>query len=280
MILAHTIEQTRAEIVRVRREGKTIGFVPTMGALHHGHITLVKRAREQCDFVVVSIFVNPTQFGPGEDLDKYPRTLESDSRKCEAAGVDLIFVPSAAEMYPQGFASWVDVEGPTRILEGEHRPGHFRGVTTVCAKLFNIVQPDFAYFGRKDYQQLTVIGKMVRDLNMPLTIVPVDTVREADGLALSSRNVYLSSAERQAALVLCRSLDIAKRAFKSGERRADALRIITEHVIEAESLAQIDYVAVVDAETLLAIETIEKPAVILLAVKISATRLIDNAVLE
>jgi len=277
--LTHTAEETREEIAKARASGRVIGFVPTMGALHKGHMTLVRNAREQCDFVVVSIFVNPTQFGPREDLAKYPRTLESDLRKCEDAGVDLVFAPSAAEMYPEGFDRWVEVDGPTDVLEGARRPGHFRGVTTVCAKFFGIVRPDSTFFGRKDYQQLVIVGRLVRDLEGPIMIVPVDTVRESDGLAMSSRNVYLSSSERQAALVLSRSLQAAQRAFDSGERRARTLQSAAENMIRAEPLAKIDYVAIVDAETLGLIETIERPAVLLLAVRIGATRLIDNVLL-
>ena len=280
MKLIHTISETREEVRRAKADGKRVGLVPTMGALHEGHITLVKRAREDCEFVAVSVFVNPTQFGPNEDFDKYPRTLEQDAAKCEAAGVDIIFAPSASEMYPQGFDSWVDVSGVTQVLEGEHRPTHFRGVTTVCTKLFNIVCPDRAYFGRKDYQQLKVIQKMVRDLNMPLEIMPVDIVRESDGLAMSSRNRYLSADERKAALVLSRSLATAQNMHASGERSADVIRTALEQIISAEPLAKIDYVAVVDAETLLPIETLDSPAAVLLAVKIGATRLIDNTVLE
>ena len=279
MKLLHTIQETRDEIARVRDEARVIGFVPTMGALHKGHITLVKTAREQCDFVVVSIFVNPTQFGPNEDLAKYPRTLESDVRKCEDAGVDLVFAPSASEMYPEGFDSWVEVSGLTDVLEGATRPGHFRGVTTVCAKLFGIVRPDLAFFGKKDYQQFVIIKNLARELGLPLTIVPVDTVREHDGLAMSSRNVYLSSSERQAALALSRSLQLVKRSFDAGERRVRTLQSAAENMIEAEPLAKIDCVAIVDAETLGPIETIERPAVLLLAVRIGSTRLIDNVVL-
>jgi pantoate--beta-alanine ligase len=277
--LLHTIQQTRDEINLARRAGKTIGFVPTMGALHKGHITLVEMARKQCDFVVVSIFVNPTQFGPHEDLAKYPRTLDADSRKCENSGVDVIFAPAASEMYPEGFDSWIEVGGLTDVLEGAHRPGHFRGVTTVCMKLFNIIQPDFAFFGRKDYQQLAVITKMAQDLNLPLMIIPVDTVRESDGLAMSSRNVYLSHSEREAALVLSRSLGAIRKMLDSGERRVRTLQSAAENMIEAEPLARIDYVAIVDAKTLAPIEVIDRPAVMLLAVRIGATRLIDNKLL-
>ena len=280
MKLVHTIEEAREETRRAHSDGKVIGLVPTMGALHEGHMTLVRRAREECGYVAVSIFVNPTQFGPTEDLDKYPRTLTEDARKCRLAGVDLLFAPSAEEMYPPGFDAWVEVKGSvTSVLEGEFRPTHFRGVTTVCAKLFGISDADFAYFGRKDYQQLAVITKMVRDLNMRLTVRPVDTVREPDGLALSSRNAYLNPEERRAALVLSKSLARARQVYDSGERCAETIRVAVESVIEAEPLAKIDYVALVDAETLGRVETAEKPVVVLLAVRIGPTRLIDNAVL-
>ena len=279
MKLVHKIAEAHEEIIHARREGKTIGLVPTMGALHEGHLTLVSRAREVCDFVAVSVFVNPTQFGPSEDLDKYPRPLESDAEKCRDAGVDLIFAPSAAEMYPADFNTWVEVKGLTEVLEGEVRPGHFRGVTTVCAKLFNILDPDFACFGTKDYQQLKVIEKMVRDLNMRLQIIPVETVRESDGLAMSSRNTYLSTDERKAALVLSKSLQTAKEVFDSGERSAAAIQELVENFIKSEQLADIDYVAVVDAESLTPIDEIVNPAIVLLAVRVGKTRLIDNTLL-
>lgn len=280
MELLRSISEVRDEVERARSEGKTIGLVPTMGALHEGHLTLIRQARVQCGFVVVSVFVNPTQFGPREDFARYPRPLDEDARKCAEAGVDVVFAPSADEMYPEGFDTWVEVSGLTEVLEGESRPGHFRGVTTVCAKLFNIAQPTYAYFGMKDYQQLKVIQKMVADLNMPLEMVPCATVREPDGLAMSSRNAYLSPEERQAALVLSRSLSRASEAFGSGQRDAGAIQVLAQNLIKAEPLAQIDYVAVVDAESLAPIDRIENPAVVLLAVRIGTTRLIDNLVLN
>lgn len=280
MKLLHSINDTVDEIKRAKGEGKRIGLVPTMGALHEGHLTLIRRGKEECGFVVVSIFVNPTQFGPSEDFSKYPRTLESDAEKCREAGVDLIFAPSAEEMYPQGFDSWVDVGGVTEVLEGKARPGHFRGVATVCTKLFNIVDPDLAFFGKKDYQQLQVMRKMVRDLNMRLSVVPVDTVREADGLAMSSRNRYLSLEERRAALVLSRSLAGVKNAYQNGERDPQVIREFVEDMIRQEPLAAVDYVEVVDAETLLPVEPAERPMVVLLAVRFGGTRLIDNLVLD
>jgi pantoate--beta-alanine ligase len=279
MKLVHTISEARAEAAAVRSSGRIVGLVPTMGALHEGHITLVRRAREDCDYVAVSIFVNPTQFGPSEDFGKYPRTLNSDAQMCREAGVDLIFAPAASEMYPEEFDSWVEVGGITGVLEGESRPRHFRGVTTVCAKLFNIVRPDCAYFGKKDYQQLAVIRKMVGDLDMLLEIVSVETVREPDGLAMSSRNVYLSLEERQSALVLSRSLSLARNVFASGERCAETIRQAVDGVISSEPLARIDYIAVVDADTVGPIDEIHRPAVVLLAVRFGRTRLIDNTVL-
>lgn len=279
MSLVHTISEVREATAAARREGRTVGLVPTMGALHEGHMALVRRAREQCGFVGVSIFVNPTQFGPSEDFARYPRTLEADSRMCQQAGVDLIFAPDADEMYPEGFGTWVEVGGVTEMLEGEFRPGHFRGVATVCLKLFNIFRPDLAFFGLKDYQQLQVIRKMVRDLDLPVQIVPVEIVREPDGLALSSRNRYLNAEEHRAALILSKSLAAAKSAFDSGERSAQVIESIVRSVLDSEPLAQTDYAVVVDAETLLAVERIDRPAVVVLAVRIGATRLIDNAVL-
>ncbi len=279
MKLVHTIAEVREATSSARGAGGTVGLVPTMGALHDGHLSLVNAARRENGFVAVSIFVNPAQFAPSEDLAKYPRTLDQDTEECEAAGVDLVFAPNAQEMYPRGFDSWVDVGGVTEMLEGKFRPTHFRGVATVCLKLFSIFRPDAAYFGRKDYQQLRVIEKMVSDLNLPLRIVPCDIIRETDGLAMSSRNRYLSSEERKAALCLSQSLADAEAAYESGERSAMTIQHVVKHRLDAEPLAEIDYAVVVDAETLLPIETIIRPAVVLLAVRIGSTRLIDNAVL-
>jgi len=269
------------EAVReAKREGRVVGLVPTMGALHEGHMKLIEMARDECGFVVVSVFVNPTQFGPNEDYGKYPRTLDRDAKMCEKVGVDIVFAPSAEDMYPDGFNAWVEIDGLTRVLEGEFRPTHFRGVTTVCAKLFNISRADCAYFGRKDYQQLKVIEKMVHDLNMPVCIVPVDIVRENDGLALSSRNRYLSPDERKAALVLSKSLADARKSYSAGQRDPSKIRALIEKRINSEPLAAIDYVAVVDAETLLPVDSLDNPGVVLLAVKIGTTRLIDNILLK
>jgi len=276
MRIVKTIEETRAAVRRARAEGKLVGFLPTMGALHAGHMKLMSDVRRECGFVVVSIFVNPTQFGPSEDLAKYPRDLEADAAKCESEGVDLIFAPDVSEVYPTGFDTYVDVHGLTDTLEGASRPGHFRGVATVVAKLFNMVQPDKAYFGMKDYQQLLVIRKMVRDLDFPIEIVPIATVRENDGLAMSSRNAYLSPRERLAATVLFRALQMAEAQITSGKRDPEEIRKAVRDLIESEPLAVVDYVAVVDPETLTPAARMGKELLIALAVRIGHTRLIDN----
>lgn len=279
MRLLHTIRETQEAIGAARAECRSIGLVPTMGALHEGHMALVGEARASSGFVVVSVFVNPTQFGPSEDFARYPRTLAEDAERCREAGADLVFAPAAGEMYPPGFDSWVDVRGLTEVFEGAARPGHFRGVTTVCAKLFNITGADIAIFGAKDYQQLQVLRKMVRDLEMRVRIVAVETVREPDGLAMSSRNRYLSPEERQAALVLSRSLRQVGEAFEAGARDPRALQALVEDAIRAEPRAQIDYAAVVDAETLEPVDSASRPMVVLLAARIGDTRLIDNTIL-
>lgn len=247
-----------------------------MGALHEGHLSLVRASKEAGDFTIVSIFVNPTQFGPTEDFSRYPRAFEDDAERCRAAEVDLIFAPSVEEMYPEGFGTYVEVEGIADKLEGASRPGHFRGVATVVLKLFAAVEPRRAYFGMKDYQQLRVIEKMVRDLNVNLQIVPVPTLREPDGLAMSSRNVYLSPEERAAAASLYRALLAAKAAALSGERDAWAVRLAAEAAIRAEPLSEIDYVVVVDPETLDPLDRIDGSALVALAVRFGKTRLIDN----
>ena len=257
----------------------TVGLVPTMGYLHEGHLSLIRQAREECDNVVVSIFVNPTQFGPTEDLARYPRDLERDISLIEPY-TDLLWTPTAEIMYPPGYQTWVQVEEVTRPLEGSMRPGHFRGVTTVVAKLFNSVQPDKAYFGQKDAQQAAVIRQMVRDLNFPIEIVVIPIVREPDGLAMSSRNVYLNPEQRKAATVLSRSLRQARQAYDNGERDAGMLRQIMKDVLAAEPLANVQYVSCADYETLEELETIEKKALLSMAVFIGKTRLIDNFVLE
>jgi pantoate--beta-alanine ligase len=250
-----------------------------MGYLHEGHLSLIRQAREQCDQVVVSIFVNPTQFGPKEDLSRYPRDLERDMRLIEPY-TDLLWNPTPEIMYPEGYQTWVEVETMTRPLEGAMRPGHFRGVTTVVAKLFNAVQPDKAYFGQKDAQQAAVIRQMVRDLNFPIEIVVCPIVREPDGLAMSSRNVYLDPQQRQAATVLSRSLREARKAYDTGERDAGVLRKIMKDVLSSEPLAEVQYVSCADYETLEELEAINRKALLSMAVFIGKTRLIDNLVLD
>lgn len=279
MQLVHTITEVREAVAWAKASGHKVGFVPTMGALHEGHLTLVRKAHEECGFVVVSVFVNPTQFLANEDFNKYPRTLEADAAGCQSAGVDIVFAPSAAEMYPDGFDAWVEVGSVTDSLEGEIRPGHFRGVTTVCAKLFNIVCPDAAFFGRKDYQQLAVIKKMVRDLNMPLEIRPVDIVRESDGMAMSSRNRYLSPDERKSATVLSRSLFAAKESYSNGERDALAILKVASDILAGEPRLTLDYLVIADSETLIPVNEIDSAVVILLAGRLGPVRLIDNIVL-
>ena len=275
MKIVSTIEEVRNQVKEWRKEGKKIGFVPTMGYLHEGHMSLIDAAGEN-DKVVVSIFVNPMQFGPNEDLASYPRDLEHDEAMCEEHGVDLIFHPTPEEMYGDNFYSYVDMNVLTQELCGLSRPVHFRGVCTVVAKLFNIVTPDKAYFGQKDAQQLAIIKRMVKDLNMPLQIVGCPIVREEDGLAKSSRNTYLSKEERKAALVLSRSIFLGKEMVEKGER--DTKKVITAMIkeIEKEPLAKIDYVKMVDLETMQQVEIIEDGILTAIAVYIGKTRLIDN----
>ena len=269
-----------AELRRARAElGGSLGLVPTMGSLHAGHASLVARARAECDHVAVSIFVNPTQFGPNEDLARYPRDLEKDLALLKDLGADLVWTPAAEAVYPPGFQTWVTVEGLSTPLEGKHRPGHFKGVTTVVAKLFNAFTPQRTYFGQKDAQQAAVIRRMVRDLNFPLEVVVCPIVREPDGLALSSRNAYLSPDERQAATVLHRALTSATRAYRDGEREADMLRALMSSTIAYEPLAREEYVSVADPETLAELDSIERAALLSMAVKVGRTRLIDNAVI-
>jgi len=275
------VVETIGEMKRVRLElAEPVGFVPTMGYLHEGHLALVRRARAESPSVIVSIFVNPTQFGPQEDFDEYPRDPQRDLALLEKERVDIVFMPSAVEMYPLQFSSWVEVGKVTERLEGASRPGHFKGVTTVVAKLFNIVQPTRAYFGQKDAQQLVVIKKMVADLNMNLEIVTVPTVREPDGLAMGSRNTYLNPEERKAAVVLHQALTLAQKFWLQGERNAQIIRQQMIDLIQSEPLATIDYVSIADAETLDELDTVTPPALVSLAVKIGKARLIDNAVLE
>ena len=264
-----------------KREGKTIGLVPTMGYLHRGHLALVQEARRSCDKVVVSIFVNPIQFGAGEDFEDYPRDLEKDSRLLEQGAVDAIFAPSIKEMYPSDYGSFVEVEAAmTKKLCGQSRPGHFRGVTTVVSKLFHICSPDFAFFGQKDAQQVMIIEKMVKDLNFPLSIVRVPIVREIDGLALSSRNVYLNEEQRAQALVLSRSLQAARELIESGEKNVKQVKMLLEKTIKSSPEANIVYTEIYDANDLADIEEIKDRALIALAVKFGTTRLIDNLIVE
>lgn len=276
MMIVSSLAELRS--ARLLLDG-TVGFVPTMGYLHEGHVSLARRAREECDHVAASIFVNPTQFGPNEDLSKYPRNLDGDLRLLEAAGVNLVWTPTPEVMYPPNFATWVEVEGLTKPLEGASRPGHFRGVTTVVSKLFNAVQPTKAYFGQKDAQQAAVIRKMTHDLDFPIEIVVCPTVREADGLAMSSRNSYLSPEERQAATVLFRSLSAARSAYERGERSAESLRKMMSETIASEPLAKMQYVSVADYDTLEELETVTGKTLLSMAVFMGKTRLIDNFVL-
>jgi pantoate--beta-alanine ligase len=257
---------------------EAVGLVPTMGCLHEGHLSLVRQARAENASLVVSIFVNPTQFGPKEDFKTYPRDLERDFALLEKEGTDVIFMPPADEMYPPGFNSWIDVAKVTERLEGAYRPGHFRGVATICAKLFNVVQPTRAYFGKKDAQQAVVIKKMVADLNMDLEIVTLPTVREPDGLAMSSRNAYLNPEERRSAAVLYRALTLAQQLWSGGEKDAEKIRRQMTTLIRQEPLANIDYISIADPETLEELDTVNTGALVSLAVKIGTTRLIDNVV--
>ena len=274
-----TVAAVRNRVAAARAEGKSIGLVPTMGALHEGHLSLIARARAECGFVVVSVFVNPTQFAPGTDFEKYPRDLDGDAEKAGEAGADLIFAPSVEEMYPPGDSTFVEVTGPlVECLCGPHRPGHFRGVTTVCARLFTIVGADRAYFGEKDYQQVLVVKQMVRDLQLPLEIVPVPTVREPDGLAMSSRNAYLSPDERKAAAVLSRALFAARDRFHSGERAAAALIAAARDIIDAEPLVTLQYLDLRDAQTLEELHALDRPALLAVAAFVGQARLIDNVV--
>lgn len=278
--VVESVGQMRDLIAAARKSGQVIGFVPTMGALHSGHLTLMQAAKKLCDLVVVSIFVNPTQFGPNEDYDAYPRTWHEDLKACGSVGVDAVFHPPVQEMYPEGWGTWVEVTGLTDKLCGQSRPGHFRGVATVVTKLLNIVQPDKAFFGQKDAQQVLVLKKMVRDLNMFSEIVMVPIVREADGLAKSSRNVYLQPAERQAALILNQSLQQAQAMVAAGERSSKAVRTAVLNQIQAEPLAKIDYVELYSFPALAEIDSLDQAALLAVAVRFGTTRLIDNIILN
>lgn len=280
MKIFRTVKEMQEFALRLKQEGRRIGLVPTMGALHEGHLTLMRAAKEATDFVIASVFVNPTQFGPNEDFDAYPRRFEEDCRKLESVGVDAVFHPQAADMYPQGFCTYVNVDGDiTHKLCGAQRPIHFRGVATVVTKLFNITQADEAFFGQKDAQQVVVVCRFVQDLNLPVHINMVPIVREESGLARSSRNVYLSPEEKTAALVLSRSLRLAKDVYEKGERNAAVLKALVTKEIAGEPLAAIDYVDLFSFPALEAIETVDEKSLLALAVRIGKTRLIDNIIL-
>ena len=282
MIVAESIERIRAAVADARRAGrKPVGLVPTMGALHAGHYSLIDAAVAECGFVVVSLFVNPTQFGPGEDLDSYPRTLEADLAGCQARGVSAVFAPTPKEMYPDGFATTVHVAGLTEGLCGAARPGHFDGVCTVVAKLLSIVAPDAAYFGAKDYQQAAVIRRLVADLDLPVRIAVCPTVREPDGLAMSSRNTRLSPDERRQAVALVESLRLAREMVRRGQRSAAVVaESIRAHLAEKAPLATVDYVEIIDPDALTAVVSIEEPVVAALAARFPSARLIDNMALD
>lgn len=279
MRIVTSIAEMQSIARTTRGAGKSIGLVPTMGFLHQGHASLMSEGRKRCDLLVTSIFVNPTQFGVGEDFERYPRDMERDSALAGEAGVDLIFAPTATEMYPTGFETFVDVERLTLPLCGASRPGHFRGVTTVVCKLFNIVQPDLALFGKKDFQQLAVIRRMAADLNMAVEIVGMPIIREPDGLAMSSRNSYLSSAERRSALCLNRAIAAARTAFRAGETSVTRLRERAEAIIAEEPAALIDYLEYRDGDTLAECSQADHRTLLALAVKIGQTRLIDNGIM-
>jgi pantoate--beta-alanine ligase len=274
-----SISETRALVRAVRHQGKKIGFVPTMGALHAGHISLVRAAKSRSGFVVASIFVNPTQFGPTEDFSRYPRSVEADRGKLEAEGVDLLFAPSVEEMYPAGAATFVNVEQISERLDGRSRLGHFRGVATVVSKLFNIVEPDIAFFGQKDAAQAAIIKRMVRDLMFPVDIVVAPIVREPDGLALSSRNIYLSPEERRQATVLSRALREVEAGFNNRETNAENLIAMARHVFASVPAVRVDYVEIVDPETLEGVSVARQGSLVAVAAFVGSTRLIDNVIL-
>jgi pantoate--beta-alanine ligase len=280
MEIIHTVAWMKQIGRAVREAGRVLGFVPTMGALHEGHLSLVRTAQAQCSPVVVSVFVNPKQFGPTEDFQKYPRTLDSDRAALEKLGIDYLFAPSPDEMYPKGFRTSVDVEGLSGRLEGRSRPGHFRGVATVVLKLFEIVQPRFAYFGRKDAQQARILQQLTADLNLDTEVVIGPIVREPDGFALSSRNAYLSASDRRAATALYRSLEGVRREIVSGECDAARLLVTARRVLDSEPGVKIDYVEIVNADTLEPVSTLRGRCLVLIAANVGKTRLIDNALIE
>jgi pantoate--beta-alanine ligase len=280
MRICRTVEAMRSACRGLRRQGKRLGFVPTMGALHEGHLSLVRAAKAQSEAVAVSIFVNPTQFGPNEDFSKYPRNFDRDRELLEKEGIDLLFAPSVEEMYPQGAVTYVTVEGLSEKLDGKSRPGHFRGVTTVVSKLFHVVEPGSAFFGQKDAAQVAVIRRMVRDLALPVEIVACPIVRESDCLAMSSRNAYLNPQQRKAALVLHRSLEGVQRLFDGGEREAGRLIAAGKEVFAQEPSVRLDYFEIVDPETLDPIGQVTGDALVAVAAYVGTTRLIDNVVLH
>jgi len=280
MRIVESSQELRQQVADWQRQGARVGFVPTMGALHEGHLALVRRAAELTDKVVVSVFVNPTQFGPDEDFDLYPRDPEGDATLLQPAGCDLLFLPSVATIYPEGHSTFVDVGSVSDGLEGDQRLGHFRGVATVVTQLFNLVRPDLAVFGEKDAQQLSVVRRLVRDLHLPVEIEALPTVREEDGLALSSRNAYLCADDRQAAIVLHRALNAARQAIEEGERSADAIRGILEKVLASEPRIVVDYADVVDAEDFQPLEYLRGRIVVPVAGRLGATRLLDNLQIE
>lgn len=280
MFTTSDITDLRQAVSDARRAGQRVGCVPTMGALHAGHISLVEHCRRHSDFVVMTIFVNPTQFGAGEDFAKYPRPIEADLAMCESAGVDAVYMPEVPSLYPTGYCTYVEVEGISNVLEGAIRPIHFRGVATIVTKLFNIVQPDVACFGAKDYQQQTLIRRMVRDLNQPVEVIVCPTIREADGLALSSRNVYLSPEERLQALSLWQSLQLAERLLKEGTRDTTTVQSAMLRHMSAHPLVQPNYAVIVDPDSLEELTTPQPRMTALVAAKVGSTRLIDNLTIE
>ena len=281
MKVLRTVKEIQEYTAQLKKEGKTIGLVPTMGALHEGHLTLMRTARAACDIVIASVFVNPTQFGPNEDFDAYPRQFEADCEKLETVPVDAVFHPEPKEMYPEGYATYVNVEGSiTNKLCGAQRPGHFRGVATVVTKLINLARADKAFFGQKDAQQVVVIKRFVKDLHIPVEINMVPICREESGLARSSRNAYLSAEEKEAALVLSRSLRKAQEALAGGEKSVEALKAVVRAELESEPMSVIDYVEIFSFPDLNPMETLNEQALLAIAVKIGKTRLIDNVILE
>ncbi|MDI9570337.1 MAG: pantoate--beta-alanine ligase [Pseudomonadota bacterium] len=278
MKIIETVKEMQAFAESLRNVGKRIAFVPTMGYFHEGHLNLMRIGRKLGDCLVISIYVNPTQFGPNEDLAKYPRDFDRDRELAASVGVDVIFYPSNEEMYPSGYQTYVNVEGVTDNLCGLSRPGHFRGVTTVCCKLFNMVKPHVTIFGKKDFQQLTAIRRMVIDLNMDLEVASMETTREPDGLAMSSRNIYLRPEERESALSLSRSLKMAKEMYEGGEREAGVILAAVRRFIEGHPYARIDYAQICDTGTMKDVERLDGEAVIALAVRVGSARLIDNYV--